>query len=584
MNRKVFFPVAAAILALIAVGRVVLTYRTTAQAWDEPCHIACGMEWLDRGTYRLDTVHPPLSRIAMALPLYLAGVRYPDPIPQDLHGFPLYWPVGRSLLYANGHYVRNLSLARSGMLPFLLLATAIVFIWTRRLFGDAAALTSVFLFTTLPIILAFSGLAYTDIPATATQLMALFAIATWLEKPTLKASVFLGFAVGLALLSKFTSLVYLPVAAAGMVLCKWLLHMEPEAAPAAPPAKRTRWIALAALIACLMLWAGYRFSFDHVVEAAGVSPGPAPSFQHFPRPVAALARRLMIWDPKLPAVELVSGLAHLWAITHSSAGAYIFGNIKTGSVWYFFPVGLGVKTPLPFLLLCLAGMVLTFPRDRETGWARLAPVASAIALLILSMFISYDAGMRHILLLFPLLAVVAGFGAVRLWQLQGRWNLAARALVAALLLWQGISSYGARSDYIAYFNELAGQDPSSILVTGCDSECGQDIFRLSQVLRDKHITSVSIAVWSSADLARMNLPGFQPLPPYHPVSGWVAIGARSFRVGDVGPSVRFDEAGTYSRTPSPPFAWLKNYQPVEHVGKTIDLYYIQEPSTPSPRP
>jgi len=46
-----------------------------------------------------------------------------------------------------------------------------------------------------------------------------------------------------------------------------------------------------------------------------------------------------------------------------------------------------------------------------------------------------------------------------------------------LLLWQCISSLNAHPDYIAYFNELAGRDPSRVLVTGCDLDCGQDLFR-----------------------------------------------------------------------------------------------------------
>jgi hypothetical protein len=580
MKRRICFPAAAAILTLVAAGRVVMTYSTTAQAWDEPCHIAAGMEWVDRGTYHLDPVHPPLSRIAMGLPLFLAGVRYPAELSSDLpSGFPLYWVVGRNLLYGDGHYLRNLSLARSGMLPFLFLASAIVFLWTRRAFGDVAALVSVFLFTTLPIVLGFSGVAYTDIPATATQLMALLSIALWLEKPSLKSSLFLGFAVGLALLSKFTSLVYLPVATAGMVSCRWLLRRNvqsdhPSSPRAAVLLQRVKLISLAALIACLMVWGGYRFSFDHIVEAVGIVRQPPPTFQHFPRPLAALGRKLLIWDPKLPAVEMFSGLANLWSITHSGADAYIFGHIKSGSWWYFFLVGLGVKAPIPFLLLCIAGVFFTFKRATEIGWAGAAPAASLIALLMATMFVSYDAGMRHVLLLFPLLAVVAGFGALRLWQLQSPRNFIARALVIVLLVWQGAASYGARADYLAYFNELAGKNPSRILVTGCDSECGQDVFRLSLVLQEKRILSVHMAVWSSADLAQMDFPEFQPLLPYTPVTGWVAVGLRSLRTGEVGPSVSLNGEETRDAAKGPPFAWIENYQPVEHVGKTINLYYI----------
>jgi hypothetical protein len=61
--------------ALIAIGiaRIVSTYGEFTQTWDEPWHIACGMQLLHRGVYGYETMHPPLARVAAALPLYLAG-------------------------------------------------------------------------------------------------------------------------------------------------------------------------------------------------------------------------------------------------------------------------------------------------------------------------------------------------------------------------------------------------------------------------------------------------------------------------------------------------------------------------------
>src|SRR5258708_20006680 len=49
-------------LVLVAVGRIVSTYHAFSQAYDEPAHIACGMEWLDKGTFTLEPQPPPLPR------------------------------------------------------------------------------------------------------------------------------------------------------------------------------------------------------------------------------------------------------------------------------------------------------------------------------------------------------------------------------------------------------------------------------------------------------------------------------------------------------------------------------------------
>jgi predicted membrane-bound mannosyltransferase len=77
LDRKRYVALAVALLILIAMTRILLTYKVTAQGFDEPSHVAAAIEYLDKGTYTLDPVHPPLSPIAIGIPLYLAGERFP---------------------------------------------------------------------------------------------------------------------------------------------------------------------------------------------------------------------------------------------------------------------------------------------------------------------------------------------------------------------------------------------------------------------------------------------------------------------------------------------------------------------------
>jgi hypothetical protein len=119
---------------VLAVVRITATYRVTSQGFDEPCHIAAAIEFLDKGTYALDPVDPPLSRIAIGLPLYLAGERFPRWSNDDPR-LKNYNEVGNSVLYGGGHYLRNLSLARLGVLPFFVICAALLFAWTRRQYG-----------------------------------------------------------------------------------------------------------------------------------------------------------------------------------------------------------------------------------------------------------------------------------------------------------------------------------------------------------------------------------------------------------------------------------------------------------------
>src|SRR5580704_12975908 len=59
----------------IACARVISTYNALSLTTDEPAHLACGMEYLANHVYKIETQHPPLSRLMVALGPYLAGVR-----------------------------------------------------------------------------------------------------------------------------------------------------------------------------------------------------------------------------------------------------------------------------------------------------------------------------------------------------------------------------------------------------------------------------------------------------------------------------------------------------------------------------
>src|SRR5271169_2046624 len=132
------------LLAGIGCARIVSTYHTFSQTTDEPAHLATGVEWLERGSYTFEPLHPPLARVAVALGPYLSGLR--------LTGQQNMWAQGNEILLEHDRYMHNLTLARLGVLPFFLLLTFLVWYWSRTRYGEAPALVSTLLFTTSPVI------------------------------------------------------------------------------------------------------------------------------------------------------------------------------------------------------------------------------------------------------------------------------------------------------------------------------------------------------------------------------------------------------------------------------------------------
>ncbi len=542
---------------LIAAGRIVLSYSHTGQAFDEPCQVAAGMEFLDKGTYILDAVHPTLARIAIALPLYMAGERYPV-LPVEDPGSGNYNVVGNHVLYDSGHFLRNLILARLGVLPFFLLGAVVVYLWTRELGGDLAAAVAVFLYTTTPMILAFSSIAYTDMVAAATQLAAMFTFYRWLQRPNIRHTIVLGFALGTAFLAKLTTVLFVPAATLAIAVV-W--YASERKKPSRAQFTTVRLLAALAL-AAVVTWAGYGFSLRPLQGATGINPTSMPSFQHFPRPLRATAQAVLLRNPRLPAPELLHGIALAWALDKSPAPSYAFGRLKSGGWWYFFLVGLGVKLPLPLLLLFAAAVIVLLKYGETSA---LFPLVALAAVLLITLRVSYQVGTRHILVAVPLITIVAGLGVRSLLQ-RVNWRSATGAAVVALLLWQAAESASAQSDFLAYFNQLAGKDPSFALVTGCDLDCGQDLFLLARELRARNTSECTLLVWSSADITRSDLPqnGLENSPAVH---GCVALSSRAFRLGDV---LHHSYGPGY-------FSWLERFQPVANVGRTIRLYDIPQP-------
>src|SRR5579871_5342564 len=104
--------IALAAIVLLALGSAASTWRVFGHTWDEPEHLAAGMELVDKGKYEYDTEHPPLARAFLALGPYLAGSHsFGTPPPDGTQ-------EGVDILYDGGHYDRTLALARLGALPF----------------------------------------------------------------------------------------------------------------------------------------------------------------------------------------------------------------------------------------------------------------------------------------------------------------------------------------------------------------------------------------------------------------------------------------------------------------------------------
>jgi 4-amino-4-deoxy-L-arabinose transferase-like glycosyltransferase len=335
---------AVAALILLSVGRVISTYGVFSQMWDEPSHIACGLEWWQNGVYHLEPQHPPLARIFVSAPLYFAGVRVSRF--EDLHR------DGNAALTAFGHYAGNLARARSGALPFWIMSCLLVFAIGRRLYGGAAALLALLLFSTLPPALGYAGFAYTDMALVAGMLFFAWRWAAFTGKPGLRNGFPLGAAAAFALLGKYSAIPYIGVTVA---LTAFMAIREKRIPlPRGAALLRAGAVALCiGLTVFFCMWACFRFSLEPVSADAGHAH-PAVD-----RRVgqSGLAHRLayLALDTPVPLTEVYRGVKEVYE--HGKAGhwAYNFGKVRRNGTVYYFPALLVLTIPAGLIGLSILG-------------------------------------------------------------------------------------------------------------------------------------------------------------------------------------------------------------------------------------
>jgi hypothetical protein len=262
-------------------------------------------------------------------------------------------------------------------------------------------------------------------------------------------------------------------------------------------------------------------------------------------------------------------LGFLTVRAHNLAGhpAFLLGRISNTGWWYYFPIALAVKTPIPYLLLALAGLFLI---PRQTRF--LAIIAAVI--LAISMCSRINIGVRHIAMIYIPLSMIAAYAAVELWCRTGAspvrtsrqaeslsYTVGARAtrtVLAIAMLWLVASSVLAHPDYLPWMNAFAGRRPYHVLLDS-NFEWGQDIWRLSRICRKRGITYLGYAVVTSIRPTSIGITGGELLREDAVTHGWVVIS---------------EQNREWARAKNPhAFDWLERY-PFERVGRTLRLYDV----------
>lgn len=455
---------------------------------DEFAHLPAGLVYWQTGDFSVYRHNPPLLRLLAAAPLKAAGIEAPDPGPDKNR-----WRVGYLFQRSIGErYHSTFMPARMMIAVFTVLTALLLFVVTLRALGWWAGFVALALFCFNPLVLAHGSLVTTDAGFGLAFFATCVAGGYFFQRPSWKRCFLLGILLGLALLTKFTALVLLPILLLAVLILPWLAKKfhETDGFGWLTLTWKERWLRLATLLLTAMLVLDIGYLFQGVGQPLSTYPLSQP-FLH------ALAESPIGLLPcPLPA-EYMLGFEDQYREASGIFQVYLLGHLTTKGWWYYYPLALLFKLPIMFYILLgiLVGALIL--RKLQLSLLLIAClIVPAFAMFAFTVFTNIDLGVRYLLFLIPF-ACIAIAHLARPPLVRSR-----KILLVLCLIVYASSVIMYHRHYIAYFSEICGGPARGhLFLADSNLDWGQDLLRLRSFMQEKNIPSVAIAHFGLVDPA-----------------------------------------------------------------------------------
>jgi len=469
------------LLAFLVVSLLLLSQK--GLFIDDSMHMPAGYSYLLTHDYRLNQEHPPLIKLLSGAGLWKLHPQFPFESPGWQQAATPEDPEDGMEKVEEAFFEKNAKqfeqIAFYGRLPVLVIPLLLLLaVWwlARQSFGPIPALIAVFLIGTEPNIIGNSIVVQNDIASALALLFFVIALKKVLTDTTAKSAVVLGLALGLALVTKYSLIVLLPVTFAIMIIWTiWQLIRE-----------RKSFVLSSLLIfvtAYLILIAFYAFHIDRI--DANESSKIAGWF-YLTGKTAGVFQRFLMWLPPMLPRYFVYGIDMVVQDSREGRPAFLLGHVSDTGWWYYFPVAFALKTTIPFLLASICGLVWAVVEVlKNKRYLVLYVLLPGILYLALTMISHLNIGVRHLLPMFPFVAITgAGFiSALVAFGLKRKRSLgvAIAVIVLAPCLLIPIFSF---PNYLTYFSPLAGGvDRGWQTLSDSNVETGQEVKTLARYLK-----------------------------------------------------------------------------------------------------
>jgi 4-amino-4-deoxy-L-arabinose transferase-like glycosyltransferase len=501
LNRRAATALAAVALVVVSLWLVRDHTRDDSLSADEPVHILSGwFEVVGRNAI-VNIEHPPVAK--MLAGLALTTLDLPPPPAQVPMGIR-FTDFGHAFLFENR--VSPDAIAAAARAPFLgvlALLILLVFAAGASRYGMGAGLFAASLCAFDPNLIAHAGVVHTDVPAAVAFLAGVLAWESARRRPTPLRLLGAAVVLGLALATKFSAILLLPI-----LLLQSLIAARRDPRPgrsAAAATLRLAGVFAGALLVVLAVYAPLTARMDpehqraviHQMVAGRGAPGVSSAIES----LAGSSR---------PLAHYFGGLASVLRQNAVGGGVnYLSGHVSVRGFPSYFFVAFAVKSAIAFLLVAAlaVGAFLRRPGQyREEGRLFLLPVA---VLFLASVGSAYNIGIRHMLPVYPLLALA---GAAVFARISGPASprRAPAFLLALLPLLSAYEIARIHPHELSYFNPIAGgPERGRFILSDSNVDWGLDLKRLATELKRRRIADPTIVYFGGDDvLYRTGLPDF----------------------------------------------------------------------------
>ncbi|MEW6556710.1 MAG: hypothetical protein AB1349_05070 [Elusimicrobiota bacterium] len=464
------------LLLVILAVQVIFSSKQKCAYYDEPFQISAGLYHLKYNDYRIEVQNPPLLRIFSALPLLFTDVTVKKEEKKEWISYEKY-AFGKEFLYKNILSADTiLFLARLQILALSIFLGIIVFLWSVTIFNDAkTGLLALSFYCFSPNILAFSGIAGTDLGVTFFIVLSLFLFRHYFYMPSprkhcshrltqikhqdtdkhrylirvhhlfylcssvvnfilsyrSKNVILTGISVGLAFSSKFTAVLLIPIFVFLVVIKKNRI-------------KNLANIILIFIIASFVVAVVYQGSIT----------------------------------------QFIDGLKNVFGIV-GEKGALTFLHGKYSAVGFrnYYLVAFLIKSTIPVVVLIVISILLykKIPADNFDKMFLLVP---AVVFFVAASYSKTQIGLRYILPVYPLFFIYFS-GLIKI---KNNFLLLASCFLLLFHIYSSVKTY---PHYLAYFNEFIGGSKNGYkYLVDSNLDWGQDLKLLKKYLDGKNVNLI----------------------------------------------------------------------------------------------